>query len=268
MGGNLYRSSLIHHKMLRERRGIIVDKNKYLVGFIGLAIGFLISFFLTTNYNKKNAPAASTSQLPAMPGAGQAGAGNQQAQMAQIQQIIGKAKSSPKDFKAQLDAANVYYEIKRFPETVEYLKKAYEIDPGKFTEQSGNGLEDALVFVAKFYENEGNYSEAETWIRHAIEANPKDSSLRVELASNFIQRKPPAPDKAIQELQSVLKSNAKDAHALGHMVEAYTLKKDARAAEDALNNLKEADPSNQRLTALQNMIADLKAGKPVSIPKE
>jgi hypothetical protein len=32
--------------------------------------------------------------------------------------------------------------------------------------------------------------------------------------------------------------------------------------------LKEADPANQRIAALQNMVADLKAGKPVSIPKE
>ena len=65
-----------------------------------------------------------------------------------------------------------------------------------------------------------------------------------------------------------LKANPKDGHALGHLVEAYAVKKDAAGADEALNRLREADPSNKRLTALQNMVADLKAGKPVTIPKE
>jgi hypothetical protein len=69
-------------------------------------------------------------------------------------------------------------------------------------------------------------------------------------------------------LQTVLKANPKDGHALGHLVEAYAVKKDAAGADEALNRLREADPANKRLTALQNMLADLKAGKPVTIPKE
>src|SRR5512145_3007134 len=40
----------------------IVNKNKYLIGLIGLAVGFIVSFFLTQNYNKSNAaPAAAGS---------------------------------------------------------------------------------------------------------------------------------------------------------------------------------------------------------------
>ena len=247
-----------------------MDKNKYLVGFIGLAIGFIVSFFLTTSYNKNNAPAAAAAGgPPAMQGAGQAGnPANQQAMMGQVQQTIEKAKSNPKDFQAQLDAAKVFYQIDRLPETVEYLKKAYEINQSEFTKQSGNELKGALGFIAVYYSDQKNYDEAETWFRRALEANPNDMEVRVELASTLIQRQPPAPDKAVQELQVVLKSNAKDAHALGHLVEAYALKKDARAAEDALNNLKEIEPSNKRLPALQSMVADLKAGKAVSIPKE
>jgi tetratricopeptide (TPR) repeat protein len=244
-----------------------VDKNKYLVGFIALAVGFIISFFLTTSYNKNNAPAASaTGPSSAMPAAG--GGGNQQAQMAQVQQTIERAKSNPKDFQAQLDAAKTFYQVNRLPETVEYLTKAYEINPGEFTKQSGNELKGALGFIAIYYSDQKKYDEAERWFNRALEASPNDPEIRIELASTFIQREPPAPDKAIQELQGALKSNPRDAHALGHLVEAYALKKDARGAEDALNNLKGADPANQRLGALQAMVADLKAGKSVSIPKE
>jgi len=244
----------------------MVDKNKYLVGFICLVIGFTVSYFWTSSYNKSNAPVAASGQPNAMPGAG--GAPNQQATMAQVQQTIEKAKSNPKDFQAQIEAANIFYEIKRYPETVEYLKKAYEINPGRFSKQSGTGLEDALVFIAKYYFNQQNYNEAATWFQHAAESDPADPEIRTELATSLIQRQPPAPDKAIQELQLALKSNAKDAHALGHLVEAYALKKDARGAEEALNNLKAADPANQRLASLQSLVADVKAGKPVTLPKE
>lgn len=244
-----------------------MNKNKYLIGIIGLAIGFSVSFLLTSNYNKSNAPVAASGPAGAMGGAGQAGGSqNQQAMMAQVQQTVERAKNNTKDFQAQLDAAKVFYQINRLPETVEYLKKAYEVSPGEFTKQSD--LKGALGFIAIFYSDQKNYDEAETWFRRSLEANPNDAEVRVELASTFIQRQPPAPEKAIQELQVALKSNAKDTHALSHMVEAYALKKDARAADEALNNLKQIDPSNKRIAALQNMIADLKAGKAIVIPKE
>ncbi|MGA9774067.1 MAG: tetratricopeptide repeat protein [Blastocatellia bacterium] len=247
-----------------------MDKNKYLVGFIGLVIGFMISYFWTSDYNKSNAPVAASGQAAAMPGGGGPGGGapNQQAMMAQVQQGIEKAKNNPKDFQAQIDAARMFAQVGRDAETVEYLEKAYAINPEEFIRQSKTELEGALGFMGLYHADQKKFDEAETWFRRALEANPGDSRVRVELATTFIQRQPAMPDKAIQELQLALKSNAKDAHALGHLVEAYALKKDARGAEETFNSLKVADPANQRITSLQNMVADLKAGKPVSIPKE
>jgi tetratricopeptide (TPR) repeat protein len=248
----------------------MVNKNKYLVGFIGLVIGFMISYFWTSNYNKTNAPVvAASGPGAAMPGAGGAGgAPNQQAMMAQVQQSIEKAKNNPKDFQAQISVARLYAQVGRDAETVEYLEKAYAVSPEEFIKQSKTELEGALGFMGLYHAEQKQFEEAETWFRRALEATPNDARVRIELATTFIQRQPPAPDKAIQELQLALKSNPRDAHALGHLVEAYALKKDARGAEETVNNLKAADPANQRLASLQNLVADLKAGKPVSLPKE
>src|ERR1044072_9184684 len=55
-----------------------VDKNKYLIGIIGLAVGFSVSFFATTKYNKDNPPKTAVQAAPGM-AAGAGGAGNQQA---------------------------------------------------------------------------------------------------------------------------------------------------------------------------------------------
>jgi cytochrome c-type biogenesis protein CcmH/NrfG len=88
------------------------------------------------------------------------------------------------------------------------------------------------------------------------------------LAKTYMQREPAQPDKAIQELQSALKLAPKDVHAVGHLVEAYALKKDAKAAEEALNQLKGLEPKSQRIPVLENLIAEVKAGRPVTLPKE
>jgi len=245
-----------------------VNNTKYLVGLVGLVVGLVISVLWVKNVNESHA--AATSPVAGAPSGMPAGgsSGDQQAMMGQVQQVIAKAKSNPKDFQAQVDAAKAFNQIKRIPETVDYLKKAYEINPDEFVKRSQNELQDALLFMAMYYEEQKDYNESDKWIRHAIDAAPGDKDLRIEFASAYLQRQPPQPDKAIPELQTVLKANPKDGHALGHLVEAYAVKKDAAGADEALNRLREADPSNKRLTALQNMVADLKAGKPVTIPKE
>jgi tetratricopeptide (TPR) repeat protein len=245
-----------------------VNNTKYLIGLAGLVVGFLISFLWVSSYNRNNAPVTTQMASGAMPGSQPSAnsSAGQQAMMGQVQQVIEKAKNNPKDFQAQVDAAGVYYQSGKEAETVEYLKKAYELKPDEF--KSNQQLIGALPIIATYYADQKNYSEADLWFRRSMEVEPTNEAIRIELASSYIQRQPPQPDKAIQELQTALKSNPKDAHALGHLVEAYAVKKDAAGAEDALNRMREAEPANKRLPALQSMVADLKAGKPVSLPKE
>lgn len=244
-----------------------MNNTKYLVGLAGLALGFIISFLWVSSYNRNNAVAVQPT-VGGMPGGMPAtgNSGDQQAVMGQVQQIISKAKQNPQDFQAQVDAAGVYFQTGKEAETVEYLKKAYALKPDEF--KTNKQLLGALPLIATYYADQRQYDEADTWFRRSIEVEPDNTTLHIEMASSLIQRQPPQPDRAIQELQVALKANPKDAHALGHLVEAYAVKRDAAGADDALNRLRDADPSNQRLTALQNMVADLKAGKPVSLPKE
>jgi len=235
-----------------------VNRNKYLIGLIGLAIGFIVSFFLTQSYNKSNAaPAASGT-----PSGMASGAGGQQAMMGQVAGVIEKAKNSPNDFQSQVEAAKTFNQIGRVAETVDYLKKAYAIDAAKFNELGAAG------FLGQYYFEQKDYAEAETWFNRAIKADPKEADLYVALAETYVQREPPQPEQAIVQLQQALGIDPKNGHALGHLVEAYAVKKDALGAEEAVKRLKDADPTNKRLSALETMVADLKAGKAVIIPKE
>lgn len=199
-------------------------------------------------------PAATT------PSAG--GAGGQQAMMGQVQQVIDKAKSNPNDFQAQVEAAKIFNQVGRMDETVEYLKKAYAVDPAKFSDLKAAG------FLGQYYFEKKDYAESETWFNRAIKSDPGDADLYVALAETYVQREPAQPDQAIAQLEQALKVDPKNGHALGHLIEAYALKRDARGAEDALKRLKETDPTNQRMAVLETLVTDLKAGKAVSIPKE
>jgi tetratricopeptide (TPR) repeat protein len=237
----------------------MANKNKYLAGLIGVAIGFGFAFYFTQKMNKEGSSVAS-GQAAGMPAP--AGGAGQQAMMGQVQQTIERARGNPKDFLAQVEAAKVFHQIGRDAETIDYLEKAYGIDPVKFSELKADG------FIGEYYFKQKKYSESEMWLNRAIKAEPGEADLYVLLAETYVEREPPAPDKAIEQIQLALKLDGKNGHALRHLVEAYALKKDARAAEQTFNRLKETDPSNDGISKLQSMVADLKAGKPVTIPKE
>ncbi|MEK6300190.1 MAG: hypothetical protein AABO41_05660 [Acidobacteriota bacterium] len=237
-----------------------MNKNKYLAGVIGLAIGFGVAFYFTQKINREGASVAS-GPASTMPGAA-AGPGGQQAMMGQVAQTIEKAKSNPKDFDAQREAATVFYQIGRKAETVEYLEKAHDIDPVKFSALNAD------AFIAQHYFELKKYPEAEIWFNRAIKAQPAEADLYVALSETYIEREPPSPDKAIEQIQLALKIDPKNGHGLRHLIEAYALKKDGRGAEEALNRLKQTEPANEGIPKLESMVADLKAGRPFTIPKE
>lgn len=208
-----------------------MDKNRYLVGLIGLLLGFIISYFWTDDYNRKNV-AVARAQSGANPHGGAAGGGA--ATMGDIQQVIANAKNNPKDFEAQVQAAGAYMQIGRHDGAMEYLENAYAADPAQFTshEKKGGMLERVSVFLGELYLFEkNNLDGAEKWLKRAVEADPKNGE------------------------------------ALRHLVETYAMKKNARAAEESLNRLKQVEPSHEKLSELQQMVADVKAGKEVKLPE-
>jgi tetratricopeptide (TPR) repeat protein len=256
-------AKILQFTLFLIRREQKLMNRKYLFGIIGLALGIAISFYMTRDFNAKNMTPTSTSTATGgMAGGTGAGVNEQKAMMGDVAATIEKAKNNPKDYDAQVAAARAFYQINRFAEAVEYLEKAYAVNPAEIAKQG------ALGFIGQYYFDQKKYDEAEEWLHKAIEADPNDGDIHVILAETFIQRQPSQPDKAIQDLQKAIKLNPKNAHAFGHMVEAYALKKDAKSAEDALNKLKEMEPTNNRISALQTLIADVKAGKPITLPKE
>lgn len=234
-----------------------MSKNKYLFGLAGLALGFAVSFFWTQYYNKANAVT-----VPASQASGMQGAAGGPPSMAAVQETIAKAKNNPKDFEAQIEAARLYDQIGMVPETISYLEKAYEVNPEESDKYQ------IPPYIAQHYFDQKKYEDAEVWYRRSAALRPNEPELHVQIGASLIYKQSPEPSKALQELENALKLSPKNPHALGHLIDAHLLRKDARAAEEALSRLREAEPASPRLATYQSLIADLKAGKPVSIPRE
>ncbi|HEX5732334.1 MAG TPA: tetratricopeptide repeat protein [Blastocatellia bacterium] len=235
---------------------------KYMFGAIGLAIGFIAMFFITKSINQSEAPMTATAGGPAARTQGAPAQPNQQQMMTEVREAMDKAKNNPKDFAAQERVARMYYQIGMTEESVEYMKKAYDADA---TEAGKIGIQS---YLGQHYYGKKNYSEAEKWFRRALEVDSTDTDVLIHLGVSFLQRTPPDPDKAVTFIQSALKQKPTDGHALGHLISAFALKKDVRGAEDAFKRLKEVEPANEMIANYESMIADLKAGKPVTIPTE
>jgi tetratricopeptide (TPR) repeat protein len=237
-----------------------MTSRRLLFAVIGIAIGFIASFLWTRGYNSNNAGAVVTTGASSQ--GARSGGDNQQAMMAQIRETMEKAKQNPNDPEAQIEAAGAYDQIGRTKEAVEHLKKAIEINP---TDRRAFAM---TAYIGNYHLQLKEYVEAEKWFRKASEINPNVPDAFVELAATFLERQPPVPDEAIRHLQRALGVNAKDAHALEHLIEAYLMKKDSKGADEALYRLQQADSANKRLSQFQTAVSDLKAGRPVTIPKE
>ncbi len=235
-------------------------KNKYLYGLIGVVAGFIVSYFATQYYNNSEGGRATASQAGAQPaGPGAQSAPGGQPSMAEVQEVIAKARNNPKDPQAQIEAAGLYYQIRMIPESIEFLKRAAELEPQKF------GIP---ATIGNLYLDQKNYAEAETWYRRAVAIKADEPELYVEIATALLQRQSPDPNKALQELDRAVKLDPRNAHALAHMIDAHLLRKDAEAADQALARLRAAEPANNRISLYQGLIADLRAGRAVTIPKE
>ena len=94
--------------------------------------------------------------------------------LAEVQESIAKAKSEPKNFDAQLKAAELYYQIQRYDQAIEYLLKANELQPTDYRTVAVLGMVNL---------DAGHYDTAEKWYRAALKIKQDDTMVLSGLAA-------------------------------------------------------------------------------------
>jgi tetratricopeptide (TPR) repeat protein len=234
----------------------MINKENTLFGIVGLLMGLIVGFYFANSVNQ-GASAASTmnggtqqtaqGNLP--PGHPNVpGINNQTGSMPETQVVIDKARQNPNDFQAQLDAADLYYQIQRFDGAIEFLKKANELEPDNY---------DVIVQLGNANFDADNYQVAEKWYESALDKKPGEANVRTDYGLTFMFRETPDYDRAIAEFNRVLAADPKHEQALQNLTVAYTKKGDAAHAKATLARLTDAAPSNSTIKKLSEDISKI-----------
>ena len=177
-----------------------MTRDNLLFAIIGVLFGFIVGFLFASTMNQRYGPGASPAALSSgqMPadhpplGAGGPASGNMQAEVtAQIDQ----ARKQPKNFEAQVKAAELFYKIGRFDPAIEFLLKANQLKPDDYQ---------TLVALGLVNLDAGHYDVAEKWYKAALMKKSDDVQTLAGLAAATLGKgDAKAAELAIANLEKV-----------------------------------------------------------------
>ena len=100
-----------------------MSRENLLFAIIGILLGFIVGFMFASSMSQKLAapPLASSQGLPAdHPPLGAQSSPDPQAVREQVAASLEKARNEPNNFEAQVKAAELYYQIQRFDQAIEF----------------------------------------------------------------------------------------------------------------------------------------------------
>jgi tetratricopeptide (TPR) repeat protein len=176
-----------------------MSRENILFAIIGLLLGFIVGFMFASSMAQKAAMQPATAgALPAdhPPVAGQGqNAPNPQAMQAQVQASLEKARNEPQNFEAQIQAADLYYQIQRYDQALEYLLKANTLKPTDYK---------TVVLLGMVNLDAGHFDQAEKWYRAAMKMKSDDVMVLAGLAATTLQKgDAKAAEDAIAQLEKV-----------------------------------------------------------------
>lgn len=230
-----------------------MKKDNLMFGVFGLIVGLVIGFVFANSVNRTAAVATPSGPVPGSTGTSLSGnpalppdhpplgtssgdMGNTPGEIVpQVAAAIEKAKNEPKNFEAQMTAADLYYQIQRYDEAAQFYEAATKLKPADPEPmiKLGNSLFDAEKFV-----------EAEPWYTKALEKEPKNINVRTDLGLTFYLRQPRDVDRAITEYKAALVIDPEHEITLQNLTLAYNEKGDTANYDQTLNKLKQVNPQN------------------------
>lgn len=185
-----------------------MSRENLLFAIIGILLGFIVGFMLASSMSQKSAmqqTAGSSQQMPAdhpPVGGAQSGAADPQAMRAQVAASLEKARNEPKNFDAQIEAAQLYYQIQRFDDAIEFLLKANQIKPTDYR---------TVVILGMVNLDAGHYDTAEKWYQAAMKMKSDDAAVLSGMAAVKLEKR---DAKAAEDLIAKLEKVAPDAEDL------------------------------------------------------
>ncbi len=181
-----------------------MTRENILFAIIGILLGFIVGFMLASSMSQRNAMQQASASGQTMPadhppvGAGQ-GAPDPQAVREQVTASLEKARNEPKNFDAQIEAANLYYQIQRYDDAIEFLLKANQLRPTDYR---------TVTLLGMVNLDAGHFDTAERWYRAAMKMKSDDVMVLSGLADAMLKKgDSKAAEDAIAQLEKVSPSS-------------------------------------------------------------
>ena len=179
-----------------------MTRDNLLFAIIGVLFGFIVGFLFASTMNQRYGPGApamalSNGQMPAdhPPAGANPGAPASGNMQAEVTASIEKARSNPKDFEAQVKAAELYYQIQRYDPAIEFLLKANQLKPDDYQ---------TLVALGLVNLDAGHFDVAEKWYKAALLKKSDDVVTLSGLAAATLGKgDAKAAEQAIANLEKV-----------------------------------------------------------------
>ena len=159
-----------------------MSRENLLFGVIGVLLGFIVGFMFASSMSQKTQSTASVSQnMPSdhPPVGAQGGGGNPEQVRAQVTADIEKARKEPQNFEAQVKAAELFYRIGRYDQSIEFLLKANQLKPTEY---------EPVISLGMVNLQAGHYEPAEKWLNAARKMNPEDTRVLEGLVEAKLKR--------------------------------------------------------------------------------
>ena len=228
-----------------------MKKESIMVGVLCLVVGLVIGFVGANSLNRSaaqvspampapgsNAPASGNPALPAdHPPLGTSGGSDvpQGGPRPEVMAAIDKAKSQPKDYEAQMTAADLYYQIQKFDDAAKYYEAANKLKPTEV---------EPMIKAGNAYFDAEKYEPAEKWYVAALAKDSTNINVRTDLGLTFFLRSPRDIDRAIKEYKTSLAVDPNHEITLQNLALAYTENGDKDALTQTLAKLKVVNPNN------------------------
>lgn len=176
-----------------------MNRENLLFAVIGLLLGFIVGFMFASSMGQKamQSQFANASQnLPAdHPPVGAQNAQDPSAVREQVTASIDQARKEPQNFEAQVKAAELFYQIQRYDQSIEFLLKANQLKPTDY---------ETVVTLGMVNLDAGHFDQAEKWYRVAIKMKSDDVRSLAGLAASTLQKgDAKAAEDAIAQLEKV-----------------------------------------------------------------
>jgi tetratricopeptide (TPR) repeat protein len=175
-----------------------MTRENILFAIIGILLGFIVGFMLASSMSQKQAMQASmgTQAMPAdHPPVGAQGTPDPQAVRERVTASLDKARNEPQNFEAQIEAANLYYQIQRYDDAIEFLLKANQLKPTDYR---------TVTLLGMVNLDAGHYDTAEKWYRTAMKMKSDDVMVLSGLAAATLEKRDAkAAEDAIAQLEKV-----------------------------------------------------------------